>query len=220
MSPPKILLTMSKPLSVFFSVMTTALGFSAISTTAAEDSGAKLESAIIGGGCFWCVEAQYKMLKGVKKVVSGYSGGHVKDPTYKAVCEGTTGHAEVVQVDFDPAIISFRDVIDLFWDAHDPTTLNRQGNDVGTQYRSIIFYTNPEQKKIAEESKTAAERIIGKPIVTEIVPIEVFYAAEDYHQDYFTKNPYQGYCQAVVRPKVSKFKAKLEEKAKLSKETP
>jgi peptide-methionine (S)-S-oxide reductase len=211
---------MSKPLSVFFSVMTTALGFSVSPTTAAEESGAKLESAIIGGGCFWCVEAQYKMLKGVKKVVSGYSGGHVKDPTYKAVCEGTTGHAEVVQVDFDPAIISFRDVIDLFWDAHDPTTLNRQGNDVGTQYRSIIFYTNPEQKKIAEESKTAAEKIIGKPIVTEIVPLEVFYAAEDYHQDYFTKNPYQGYCQAVVRPKVSKFKAKLEEKAKLSKETP
>ncbi len=158
------------------------------------------------------------MLKGVKKVVSGYSGGHVKDPTYKAVCEGTTGHAEVIQVDYDPAVISFRDVIDLFWDAHDPTTLNRQGNDVGTQYRSIILYTSEEQKKVAEESKAAAEKIIGKPIVTEIVPLEVFYAAEDYHQDYFTKNPYQGYCQAVVRPKVSKFKAKLEEKEKLSQE--
>jgi peptide-methionine (S)-S-oxide reductase len=206
---------MNKPLSVFFSVMTTALGFSVSDASAADE---KLESAIIGGGCFWCVEAQYKMLKGVKKVVSGYSGGHVKDPTYKAVCEGTTGHAEVIQVDYDPAVISFRDVIDLFWDAHDPTTLNRQGNDVGTQYRSIILYTSEEQKKVAEESKAAAEKIIGKPIVTEIVPLEVFYAAEDYHQDYFTKNPYQGYCQAVVRPKVSKFKAKLEEKEKLSKE--
>jgi peptide-methionine (S)-S-oxide reductase len=206
---------MNKPLSVFFSVMTTALGFSVSDASAADE---KLESAIIGGGCFWCVEAQYKMLKGVKKVVSGYSGGHVKDPTYKAVCEGTTGHAEVIQVDYDPAVISFRDVIDLFWDAHDPTTLNRQGNDVGTQYRSIILYTSEEQKKVAEESKAAAEKIIGKPIVTEIVPLEVFYAAEDYHQDYFTKNPYQGYCQAVVRPKVSKFKAKLEEKEKLSQE--
>jgi peptide-methionine (S)-S-oxide reductase len=206
---------MNKPLSVFFSVMTTALGFSVSDVSAADE---KLESAIIGGGCFWCVEAQYKMLKGVKKVVSGYSGGHVKDPTYKAVCEGTTGHAEVIQVDYDPALISFRDVIDLFWDAHDPTTLNRQGADVGTQYRSIILYTSEEQKKIAEESKTAAEKIIGKPIVTEIVPLEVFYPAEDYHQDYFTKNPYQGYCQAVVRPKVSKFKAKLEEKEKLSQE--
>lgn len=206
---------MNKPLSVFLSVMTTALGFSASNISAAEE---KLESAIIGGGCFWCVDAQYRMLKGVKNVVSGYSGGHVKDPTYKAVCEGTTGHAEVVQVDFDPAVISFRDVIDLFWDAHDPTTLNRQGNDVGTQYRSIIIYTSEEQKKIAQESKVAAEKIIGKPIVTEIVPLEVFYAAEDYHQDYFTKNPYQGYCQAVVRPKVTKFKAKLEEKQKLTKE--
>lgn len=206
---------MNKPLSVFLSVMTTALGFSASNISAAEE---KLESAIIGGGCFWCVDAQYRMLKGVKNVVSGYSGGHVKDPTYKAVCEGTTGHAEVVQVDFDPAVISFRDVIDLFWNAHDPTTLNRQGNDVGTQYRSIIIYTSEEQKKIAQESKVAAEKIIGKPIVTEIVPLEVFYAAEDYHQDYFTKNPYQGYCQAVVRPKVTKFKAKLEEKQKLTKE--
>lgn len=206
---------MNKPLSVFLSVMTTALGFSVSNVSAAE---VKLESAIIGGGCFWCVDAQYRMLKGVKNVVSGYSGGHVKDPTYEAVCAGTTGHAEVVQVDYDPAVISFRDVIDLFWDAHDPTTLNRQGNDVGTQYRSIILYTSEDQKKIAEESKAAAEKIIGKPIVTEIVPLEIFYAAEDYHQDYFTKNPYKGYCQAVVRPKVSKFKAKLEEKEKLSKD--
>jgi peptide-methionine (S)-S-oxide reductase len=161
------------------------------------------------------VEAQYKMLKGVKKVVSGYAGGHVKNPTYKQICQGDTGHAEVIRVDYDPAEITFRDVIDLFWDAHDPTTLNRQGNDVGPQYRSIILVTSDEQKKISEESKVNAEKIIGKPIVTEIVPLEIFYPAEDYHQDYFTNNPYQGYCQAVVRPKVSKFKEKLKEKGKL-----
>jgi peptide-methionine (S)-S-oxide reductase len=155
------------------------------------------------------------MLKGVKKVVSGYSGGHVKDPTYKQICNGDTGHAEVIRIDYDPALITFRDVIDLFWDAHDPTTLNRQGNDVGTQYRSIILYTSEEQKKISEESKVNAAKIIGKPIVTEIVPLEVFYPAEDYHQDYYKNNPYQGYCQAVVRPKVSKFKQKLQEKGKL-----
>jgi peptide-methionine (S)-S-oxide reductase len=155
------------------------------------------------------------MLKGVKKVVSGYAGGHVKNPTYKQICQGDTGHAEVIRVDYDPAEITFRDVIDLFWDAHDPTTLNRQGNDVGPQYRSIILVTSDEQKKISEESKVNAEKIIGKPIVTEIVPLEIFYPAEDYHQDYFTNNPYQGYCQAVVRPKVSKFKEKLKEKGKL-----
>jgi peptide-methionine (S)-S-oxide reductase len=209
---------MKKPFTVLFAAMSTAFGLSASDNPApadAETPAAKLESAIIGGGCFWCVEAQYKMLKGVKKVVSGYAGGHVKNPTYKQISEGYTGHAEVIRVDYDPAEITFRDVIDLFWDAHDPTTLNRQGNDVGTQYRSIILYTSEEQKKISEESKVNAEKIIGKPLVTEIVPLEIFYPAEDYHQDYFTNNPYQGYCQAVVRPKVSKFKQKLKEKGKL-----
>jgi peptide-methionine (S)-S-oxide reductase len=212
---------MKKPFTVLFAAMSTAFGLSAsdnptaAAPAAAEAPAAKLESAIIGGGCFWCVEAQYKMLKGVKKVVSGYAGGHVKNPTYKQICEGDTGHAEVIRVDYDPAEITFRDVIDLFWDAHDPTTLNRQGNDVGPQYRSIILYTSEEQKKISEESKVNAEKIIGKPLVTEIVPLEIFYPAEDYHQDYFTNNPYQGYCQAVVRPKVSKFKQKLKEKGKL-----
>lgn len=206
---------MKKPFTVLFAAMSTAFGLSASDAPAADAPAAKLESAIIGGGCFWCVEAQYKMLKGVKKVVSGYAGGHVKNPTYKQICQGDTGHAEVIRVDYDPAEITFRDVIDLFWDAHDPTTLNRQGNDVGPQYRSIILVTSDEQKKISEESKINAEKIIGKPIVTEIVPLEIFYPAEDYHQDYFTNNPYQGYCQAVVRPKVSKFKEKLKEKGKL-----
>jgi peptide-methionine (S)-S-oxide reductase len=206
---------MKKPFTVLFAAMSTAFGLSASDAPAADAPAAKLESAIIGGGCFWCVEAQYKMLKGVKKVVSGYAGGHVKNPTYKQICQGDTGHAEVIRVDYDPAEITFRDVIDLFWDAHDPTTLNRQGNDVGPQYRSIILVTSDEQKKISEESKVNAEKIIGKPIVTEIVPLEIFYPAEDYHQDYFTNNPYQGYCQAVVRPKVSKFKEKLKEKGKL-----
>lgn len=206
---------MKKPFTVLFAAMSTAFGLSASDAPAADAPAAKLESAIIGGGCFWCVEAQYKMLKGVKKVVSGYAGGHVKNPTYKQICQGDTGHAEVIRVDYDPAEITFRDVIDLFWDAHDPTTLNRQGNDVGPQYRSIILFTSEEQKKISEESKVNAEKIIGKPIVTEIVPLEIFYPAEDYHQDYFTNNPYQGYCQAVVRPKVSKFKEKLKEKGKL-----
>lgn len=206
---------MKKPFTVLFAAMSTAFGLSASDAPAADAPAAKLESAIIGGGCFWCVEAQYKMLKGVKKVVSGYAGGHVKNPTYKQICQGDTGHAEVIRVDYDPAEITFRDVIDLFWDAHDPTTVNRQGNDVGPQYRSIILVTSDEQKKISEESKVNAEKIIGKPIVTEIVPLEIFYPAEDYHQDYFTNNPYQGYCQAVVRPKVSKFKEKLKEKGKL-----
>ncbi len=205
---------MKKPFTVLFAAMSTAFGLNAADKPAEP----KLESAIIGGGCFWCVEAQYKLLKGVKKVVSGYAGGHVKNPTYKEVCEGTTGHAEVVQIDYDPSVITYRDVIDLFWDAHDPTTLNRQGNDRGPQYRSIILYTSDEQKKIAEESKTYAQTIIKDPIVTEIVPLEIFYPAEDYHQDYFANNPYQGYCQAVVRPKVSKFKEKLKEKEKLAEE--
>jgi peptide-methionine (S)-S-oxide reductase len=215
---------MKKPFTVLFAAMSTALGLTTSSLPAAEPEAkasaaeSKLESAVIGGGCFWCVEAQYKMLKGVKKVVSGYAGGHVKDPTYKQVCEGTTGHAEVVRVDYDPALISFRDVIDLFWDAHDPTTLNRQGNDVGPQYRSIILFSSEAQKKIAEESKANAQKILGKPIVTEIVPLEIFYPAEDYHQDYFANNPYQGYCRVVVGPKVSKFKDKLKDKGKLVEE--
>jgi peptide-methionine (S)-S-oxide reductase len=175
----------------------------------------KTETAILGGGCFWCVEAQYKMLKGVKKAISGYAGGAVDNPTYKQVCEGDTGHAEVVQIEFDPAIIGYKDIIDLFWLAHDPTTLNQQGNDIGTQYRSTIMYLNEEQKKIAEASMAEAQKEQAGKIVTEIVPLKKFYAAEDYHQEYFANNPTAGYCRVVVGPKVAKFRHKLEEKQKL-----
>jgi peptide-methionine (S)-S-oxide reductase len=178
----------------------------------------KIESAVIGGGCFWCVEAQYKMLKGVQKVVSCYAGGTVENPTYKQVCNGDTGHAEVIRIDYDPDIITFKDIIDLFWLAHDPTTLNRQGNDEGTQYRSSIMYSSEEQKKIAEASMAEAQKEIQGKIVTEIVALKKFYPAEDYHQDYFANNPYQGYCRVVVSPKVAKFKKKLEEKAKIKAE--
>ncbi len=175
----------------------------------------KTETAIIGGGCFWCVEAQYKMLKGVKKAISGYAGGAVDNPTYKQVCEGDTGHAEVVQIEFDPAIIGYKDIIDLFWLAHDPTTLNQQGNDIGTQYRSTIMYLNEEQKKIAEASMAEAQKEQTGKIVTEIVPLKKFYSAEDYHQEYFANNPSAGYCRVVVGPKVAKFRQKLAEKQKL-----
>lgn len=175
----------------------------------------KTETAILGGGCFWCVEAQYKMLKGVKKAISGYAGGTVDNPTYKQVCEGDTGHAEVVQIEYDPAMISYKDIIDLFWLAHDPTTLNQQGNDIGTQYRSTIMYVNEEQKKIAEASLAEAQKEISGKIVTEIVPLKKFYSAEEYHQEYFANNPNAGYCRVVVGPKVAKFRHKLAEKQKL-----
>jgi peptide-methionine (S)-S-oxide reductase len=206
-------------MKLFFSAFAAMIMTAATSTVAADaiPSG-KTESAVIGGGCFWCVEAQYKMLKGVNKVISGYAGGHVDNPTYKQVCNGDTGHAEVIQIDYDPSIITYKDIMDLFWLAHDPTTLNRQGNDEGTQYRSTIMFMNEEQKKIAEVSMVEAQKEIPEKIVTEIVPLKKFYPAEDYHQDYFANNPYQGYCRVVVSPKVAKFKKKLEEKAKLKAE--
>ena len=168
------------------------------------------ETAVIGGGCFWCVEAQYKLVDGVSKVVSGYAGGHVENPTYEQVCEKTTGHAEVVRIEYDPAKVSYKKIIDLFWDAHDPTTPNQQGADKGPQYRSIILYANDEQKKLAEQSRAEAQKHFPNPIVTEIVPLKKFYPAEDYHQDYAKNNPYQGYVRAVVTPKVEKFEKKLE----------
>lgn len=171
------------------------------------------ETAVLGGGCFWCVEAQYKLVDGVKKVVSGYAGGHVENPTYEQVCEKTTGHAEVVQIEYDPAKVSYRKIIDLFWDAHDPTTPNQQGADKGPQYRSIILYTSEQQKKTAEESKASAQKNFPNPIVTEIVPLKKFYPAEDYHQDFAKNNPYQGYVRVVVTPKVEKFKKTLEKDA-------
>lgn len=172
------------------------------------------EMATLGGGCFWCLEAIYQDVRGVERVISGYTGGTVANPSYREVCTGTTGHAEVTQVVFDPQIISFTEILDIFWRIHDPTTLNRQGADVGTQYRSAVFYHNDTQKEIAEQSKQEAASLWADPIVTEIVPLGEFYAAEDYHQNYFNENPYQPYCQIVVDPKVRKFKKAFAAKLK------
>lgn len=167
------------------------------------------EIATLGGGCFWCTEAIFQMIPGVKKVVSGYAGGVKENPTYKEVCSGTTGHAEVIQVEFDPAQISYGRILETFWEAHDPTTLNRQGADVGTQYRSIILYSNDAQKKAAESSKAEAQKQFAHPIVTEITPLKKFYRAEGYHQDYYQQNTSQPYCRAVIQPKVEKFAKKV-----------
>jgi peptide-methionine (S)-S-oxide reductase len=166
------------------------------------------ETATLGGGCFWCLEAVYDELKGVTDVVSGYSGGHVPNPTYEQVCGKHTGHAEVVQVTFDPDVITFRDILKVFFTIHDPTTMDRQGNDVGPQYRSAIFYHSPDQKAVAEEviGEISREGLWPRPIVTEVTAFEAFYPAEDYHQEYFARNPYQGYCQAIIAPKVAKFR--------------
>ena len=174
-------------------------------------SSPKLESAVFGGGCFWCLDAQFKLINGVKSVLSGYAGGTTKNPTYEQVCSETTGHAEVIQVEFDPAVVSYEDLLRKFFRAHDPTTLNRQGPDVGTSYRSIILYKDEKQKAIAEKVKAEAQKLWPDPIVTEIVPLNTFYTAEDYHQDYFAKNPDQGYCRVVVAPKVKKFEKLLKE---------
>ena len=166
------------------------------------------EVATLAGGCFWCLEAVYVELRGVEKVVSGYAGGHIKNPTYREVCNGTTGHAEVVQITFDPAVVSYLDILRIFFTIHDPTTLNRQGNDVGTQYRSAIFYHDETQKQVAVEviDELTRQRVWPNPIVTEVAPLEKFYPAEDYHQDYFANNPMQPYCQVIVAPKVAKFR--------------
>lgn len=176
-----------------------------------------MEVATLGAGCFWCVEAVFQRLNGVEKVASGYMGGEVKDPTYNEVCGGQTGHAEVLQVTFDSSQISFAEILEVFWKTHDPTTLNRQGNDVGTQYRSAIFYHSEEQKLIAEEYQKQLESLgmFTDPIVTEIVPASDFYVAEDYHQNYFNENGSQPYCQFVVRPKVEKFVKNFGEKLKM-----
>jgi len=169
---------------------------------------ATLEVATLGGGCFWCLEAVYLELKGVKKVESGYAGGKVVNPSYNQVCAGTTGHAEVVQVTFDPQMASFEDLLKIFFTIHDPTTLNRQGYDVGTQYRSAIYFHSPEQKATAQRviAELDAEHLWDAKIVTEVTPLDIFYRAEEYHQNYFARNPEQGYCRAVVAPKVAKFR--------------
>ena len=171
----------------------------------------KKETAIFGGGCFWCTEAVFKMLKGVLSVEPGYSGGNTPNPTYEEVCNGNTGHAECTKIDFDPDEVTYRDLLTVFFGSHDPTTLNRQGNDVGTQYRSVIFYTTDEQKNISEEfikeiNNSTKE---GKNIVTEVLPLSVFYPAESYHKDYFERNPEQAYCQIVINPKLDKVKEKF-----------
>ncbi len=175
-----------------------------------------LEKATLGAGCFWCIEAIYQDLRGVEKVESGYTGGHIPHPTYREVCNGTTGHAEVAQITFDPETISLADILYIFWRTHDPTTLNRQGADVGTQYRSAIFYHDEEQKAIAERSlaETEALGLWPNPVVTEIAPLDTFYVAEDYHQNYFKDNAFQPYCQMVIDPKVRKFRKEFQDKLK------
>jgi peptide-methionine (S)-S-oxide reductase len=174
-----------------------------------ENSTNHLETATLGGGCFWCTEALFQMLNGVKSVTSGYAGGTKANPTYQEVCSGHTGHAEVIQVEYDPGAVSYDTILATFWEAHDPTTLNQQGADHGTQYRSIILYNSEAQKAAAEKSKAEAQKRFSKPIVTEIVPLKAFYKAEGYHQDYYRSNPNQPYCRAVIQPKVEKFEKKL-----------
>lgn len=168
----------------------------------------ELDKATLGGGCFWCLEAVYQELQGVHSVVSGYAGGTVDNPTYEQVCMGKTGHAEVVQITFDPQVISYEDLLEVFWHIHDPTTLNRQGADVGTQYRSVIFYHNEAQRALAEKSKQEADasHLWPQPIVTEIAPLTEFYEAESYHQDYYRSNPYQPYCFVIIDPKLRKLR--------------
>ncbi|HEX9611254.1 MAG TPA: peptide-methionine (S)-S-oxide reductase MsrA [Gemmatimonadales bacterium] len=175
-----------------------------------------VEIATLAGGCFWCLEAVFEQLRGVTKVASGYAGGHVPNPSYQAVCTGTTGHAEVVQITFDPAVIRYRDLLDVFFTIHDPTTLNQQGGDVGTQYRSAIFYHDDEQRRAADDvvRKLEAEHVFDDPIVTEIVPLTTFYPAEEYHREYYRRNPNQPYCRAVIAPKVAKLRSKYLEKLK------
>lgn len=166
------------------------------------------EKATFGSGCFWCTEAVFERLPGVKSVISGYAGGTKVNPTYEEVCTGKTGHAEVAQITFDPAVISYGELLDMFWHSHDPTTLNRQGGDIGTQYRSVIFYHDENQKAAAEESKKAAQKDFPEPIVTQIMPLEKFYEAENYHQDYFRNHQDAPYCQFVIKPKLEKLAKK------------
>lgn len=175
-----------------------------------------IQTTTLGGGCFWCLEAVFDEMQGVTDVVSGYAGGHVVNPTYEQICAKNTGHAEVVQIQFDSTVVSFRDILHVFFTIHDPTTPNRQGNDVGPQYRSIILTHDETQAQIAREviAEFTSEKVYDQPIVTEVQPLDVFYPAEDYHQEYFARNPYQGYCQFVVAPKVAKFRKLYKERVK------
>lgn len=176
----------------------------------------KLQKATFGSGCFWCTEAVFELVEGVTSVTSGYTGGNIKNPTYEEVCSEKSGHAEVVQLTFDPEVVSYDELLEIFWKTHDPTTLNRQGNDVGSQYRSVVYYHNPEQKELVEKYKEALDKSGAwvNPIVTEIEPAAEFYKAEDYHQDYYENNPQQGYCSFIIAPKVEKFKEVFKDKLK------
>jgi peptide-methionine (S)-S-oxide reductase len=196
---------MNRSLSLLLTLGVLALRAGEPARTTNMSSTNRTELATLGGGCFWCVEAVYERLPGVKSVTSGYAGGHTPNPTYQEVCSGDTGHAEVTQIEFDPTQISYEQLLAVFWEAHDPTTLNRQGADAGTQYRSVIFYENNAQKAAAEKSKQAAAKKFSKPIVTELAPLTRFYKAESYHQDYYRNNQNAPYCRAVIRPKLEKL---------------
>lgn len=187
------------------------MAMSDLSTT-----GSPTATAVLGTGCFWCSEAVFTELKGVLRVVPGYMGGSTADPTYEEVCSGSTGHAEVSRIEFDPRVIAFDDLLHVFWKTHDPTSLNRQGGDVGTQYRSVIFFTDAAQRAIAEEQRKQLDQsgAWDRPIVTEIVPVAAFHPAENYHHDYFANNPDQGYCRMVIRPKMEKFRAAFKDRLK------
>jgi peptide-methionine (S)-S-oxide reductase len=191
----------------------------AIETTTTGDASAPNDTATFGTGCFWCTEAIFQQLEGVQQVTSGYSGGFTENPSYKEVCSGTTGHAECLRVIYNPAVISYDELLEVFWQTHDPTTLNRQGADVGTQYRSVVFYHNDKQKMLAEKYKAALDKSGAweKPIVTTLEPMKKFYSAEDYHQNYYNDNQGQGYCQFVIRPKVEKFEKVFKSKLKKKK---
>lgn len=201
-----------KRFTILLSALAIALGMQAQNTV----KKSSMEIATFGTGCFWCTEAVFQQLKGVSKVESGYSGGKISNPTYKEICSGLTGHAECIKITYDPKVITFTDLLEVFWQAHDPTTLNRQGNDVGTQYRSVIFYHNEEQKKLSEKYKKElnASGAFDDPVVTEISPAAIFYKAEDYHQNYYNLNGNQGYCVYVIKPKVDKIKKVFADKLK------
>ncbi len=191
--------------------LTLLLSVFALSLAFMNTSAAKTESLVLGGGCFWCTEAAYEMLPGVKAVVSGYAGGKTSNPTYKEIGTGRTGHAEVIKIDFDPEVVSLETLLDFFWDAHNPTTLNQQGADIGTQYRSIILYADDAQKAAAIKSRDTAQETFRDPIVTELSSLKKFWEAEGYHQDYYANNPNAGYCQYVIAPKIKKLKQQLGE---------
>jgi peptide-methionine (S)-S-oxide reductase len=214
-----VLLAAGAAISIFAAVSFAVMGDhkgSAMGGEESMNSTGKKEVATLAGGCFWCLEAVYNDLRGVEKVVSGYSGGRVANPSYEQVCTGKTGHAEVIQITFDPQVISFKELLEVFFTIHDPTTLNRQGADHGTQYRSAVFYHSPEQKEVADKviADITAAKIWKDPIVTEVTKFDVFYAAEEYHQRYYELNPNQGYCRMVIEPKVIKFRKQFMSKLK------